>query len=230
MENKLQPVKRIRCRHHPDERVYILCSGCKKPLCPKCIALKSEDGKEVYCQPCSLRGTFKQFKEQTVEEIEDKKEKVKQLEKAKRSILKNKRFLLLLTIAIIFAITSIVLTFYSREYHKKIAQKGKTNVEGLMEISKQRCEYNILIIAKALENYKFKNKKYPKSLEELLPDYLAFIPIHPFSKENYIYIPKEDGFSLYCPNPLRHNLEMLIYSSKQKKFIYKEIIPESKPQ
>ena len=55
---------------------------------------------------------------------------------------------------------------------------------------------DITTLKGGLEKYFDKNKKYPKSLEELTPDYLQIITLDPVTKEPYDYVPNED-FSQY---------------------------------
>ena len=55
---------------------------------------------------------------------------------------------------------------------------------------------NITTLKGGLKKYFDKNKKYPKSLEELTPDYLRIIALDPVTKEPYGYVPNED-FSQY---------------------------------
>ncbi len=54
-----------------------------------------------------------------------------------------------------------------------------------------RCKKEIRTIAGALESYYEKNGKYPKKMEELLPDYLEKLPEG--AEEKYIYRAEEEG-------------------------------------
>ena len=49
----------------------------------------------------------------------------------------------------------------------------------------------------ALTAYRAEKGKYPRLLDELVPNYLSELPLDKFSDEPFIYIPREKGFLLY---------------------------------
>jgi hypothetical protein len=58
-----------------------------------------------------------------------------------------------------------------------------------------------ILIAYALASFKLDREKYPKTIEELTPDYLAKIPLDLYSGKAVIYRPDEKGFLLYSVGP-----------------------------
>lgn len=76
------------------------------------------------------------------------------------------------------------------------------------------CYKNIKGIATAVEYYaKDHNGNFPRSLDDLSPEYIQVKPTCPVSKQEYIYKTKDGNYSISCPNPHLHGMRNLLYST-----------------
>jgi len=65
----------------------------------------------------------------------------------------------------------------------------------------QRQRLHLTQLGLALEAYRARHGRYPTSLAELAPDYLAEVPRDIFAEQELIYRPTEDGYLLYSVGP-----------------------------
>ena len=93
--------------------------------------------------------------------------------------------------------------------------------EEMVKLSK----YHIESIATQVEMYaKDNNGTYPKTMDQLYPEYIKRHPQDPVTGKNYLYKQLADGYIVSSPNPERYGLKVFQYSSS--KGIQVEVLPE----
>ncbi|MEO6181987.1 MAG: hypothetical protein ABIP71_02545, partial [Verrucomicrobiota bacterium] len=55
----------------------------------------------------------------------------------------------------------------------------------------------LFLVDLAIQNYKTEKSDFPKTLDDLVPNFLPFLPKDNFSGNNFIYRPQSNGFLLY---------------------------------
>lgn len=60
-----------------------------------------------------------------------------------------------------------------------------------------RVEQHATLAALACERFRRANGRYPQSLRELVSSHLSSVPLDPFSGDPILYLPRDDGFTLY---------------------------------
>lgn len=99
----------------------------------------------------------------------------------------------------------------------------RNRFEEMVKLSK----YHIESIATQVEMYaKDHDGGYPKTLDQLYPDYIKRHPQDPVTGKNYLYKQLADGYLVSSPNPERYGLKLFQYSSSQG--IQVEVLPEGK--
>lgn len=79
-----------------------------------------------------------------------------------------------------------------------------------------QCAYNLKNLATKVELYaKDHGKEFPKSMDDLFPNYINRYPQCPASGKNYSFAPTAAGYDLICPNPGAHGLKTFKYDSKR---------------
>ena len=93
--------------------------------------------------------------------------------------------------------------------------------EEMVKLSK----FHIESIATQVEMYaKDNNGTFPKTMDQLYPDYIKRHPQDPVTGKNYLYKQLADGYIVSSPNPERYGLKLFQYSSS--KGIQVEVLPE----
>ncbi len=83
------------------------------------------------------------------------------------------------------------------------------------------CYENIKGIATAVEYYaKDHHGKYPKTLKDLIPDYLRRIPFCPVTRKPYEYYLEKGKYVIKCPNPEKHGLKVMEFSSDKGPIVH----------
>lgn len=119
-------------------------------------------------------------------------------------------------ISVVSIILITLILFFAGYLYLQYLQNQNITESGNSELSAQKNEsaklqqietdakndqirkLNITNLDKALTEFFEQNKKYPKTIEELTPDYLKIIPLDPVTKIPYAYVPSDDfsGYSL----------------------------------
>lgn len=70
-----------------------------------------------------------------------------------------------------------------------------------LKLKYSRTRLGLLLVDLAVQNYQSEKGHPPKSLQELVPEYLPFLPKDDFSGNDFIYRPGTNGYLLYGVGP-----------------------------
>jgi len=76
-------------------------------------------------------------------------------------------------------------------------------------------KYQELIVGVVAQYNKDNRNKFPDTLQQLMPKYLAKLPTCPVAKKDYVYKHDDRGFEIGCPDPAAHGLEVFRFSSTE---------------
>ncbi len=65
----------------------------------------------------------------------------------------------------------------------------------------KRTRLGLFLVELAAQNFQLEKKRSPKTLQELVPEYLPFLPKDDFSGKDFIYHPLTNGYLLYGVGP-----------------------------
>lgn len=87
------------------------------------------------------------------------------------------------------------------EYHGKFWQKRKTERYFLRKLNYSRARLGLFLVDLGLRNFEAENKRPPKTIQELVPKYLPFLPKDNFSGNDFVYRPSTNGYEVYGLGP-----------------------------
>ncbi len=78
---------------------------------------------------------------------------------------------------------------------RKVTQKFQN------KIKYAQARLGLFLVDLSLRNFESENKRSPKTLQELVPKYLPFLPKDDFSGNDFVYRPQTNGYLLYGVGP-----------------------------
>ncbi len=87
------------------------------------------------------------------------------------------------------------------EYYGKFWQKRKTERYFLRMLNYSRTRLGLFLVDLGLRNFEAENERPPKTLQELVPEYLPFLPKDDFSGNDFVYRPSTNGYEVYGLGP-----------------------------